>query len=132
MSKQKLDAASFEQVASSECRRWGKRAIDVARALLVDGAGLTDAADQSGMSRQQANVIRNRFLDKADHWRQKELRKFMAREAPESATIARHALEIIQLRDSGYSDEQIVAYLALQNIKTTPAKIAGFLRKHRA
>jgi hypothetical protein len=129
----RIDAASFDLVASSECRRWHPRSLKVARALLVDWLPLSVVAADADMSSQQANIIRNRFFEKVKHAR---LRQFMANTSPEAvaqaASLETYRSEIETLRDRGYTDDQIAAYLAEISVKTTAAEIREFLRKHRA
>lgn len=123
-----MDAARFERVAS-RCR-WSERSLDVARALLVDGKGLAAVAAKHEMKPQQANVLRTRFLELA---RKEQLESFMAREKPKAITILEPFGEQMRaLRERGYEDGQIVAFLRENGIKTTAKSVKQFLENPRA
>ncbi|HCP6903051.1 hypothetical protein [Shigella flexneri] len=102
--------------------------MGVARALLVDGVPLSDAAAAHEMSRQQANVVRNRFLAKAEKQR---VDAFMAREKPKlAATVLEpFAQDMRTLRDKGYTIRQIVAFLREQGIETSVTTVRNFLKE---
>ena len=60
----RMDEAEISRIAE-KCRKWSERNLGVVRALLVEGDSMTDAAAKHEMSKQQANVLRTRFLAKA-------------------------------------------------------------------
>jgi len=101
--------------------------LGVVRALLVDCVPLSDAAATHEMSPQQANVVRKRFLGKAEKLR---IDEFMAREKPKSATLLEpFAQDMRTLRDKGYTMQQIVAYLSENDIETTTTIVRKFLKE---
>ncbi|EGL3999256.1 hypothetical protein IQ368_004808 [Salmonella enterica] len=125
----RMDAAQFDRVAS-KCR-WSERSLGVARALLVDGVPLSDAAAAHDMSVKQARVLLARFAAKAESER---LEAFMQREKPKLATTALepYSSEVRTLRDKGYTIEQIVAFFKENGVKTSPTTVRNFLRSIRA
>lgn len=125
----RMDAAQFDRVAS-KCR-WSERSLGVARALLVDGVPLPDAAAAHDMSVKQARVLLARFSAKAESER---LEAFMQREKPKLAATALepYSSEVRTLRDKGYTIEQIVAFFKENGVKTSPTTVRNFLRSIRA
>ncbi len=95
--------------------------------LIVEGVPLSEAAAAHQMSPQQANVIRGRFLAKADKHRVEE---FMAREKPKlsSTALEPFSAEIKTLREKGYTIEQIVVFLKENGISTSPTTVRNYLR----
>ncbi len=124
-----MDAAQFERVAS-KCK-WSERSLGVAKALIVGDVSLSEAAAAHSMSPQQANVIRARFLAKAEKLRMEE---FMRREKPKlsSSALEPYSSQMQTLRDKGYTIEQIVAFLRESGVSTSPTTVRTFLRSIRA
>lgn len=83
------------------------------------------------MKPQQANVIRTRFVAKANRLR---LQEFMNQETPKqlSAALEPFATDMATLRDKGYSVDQIVAYLADNGVQASITTVRTFMRKNRA
>jgi transposase len=125
-----MDAEQFEHVASKN-KRWSARSLSVAKVLLVEGASLSEAAAAHEMSPQQANVIRGRFLAKAEALR---IEEFMRREKPKlaSSALEPYSAQMKTLRDKGYTIEQIVAYLKESGVFTSPTTVRTFFRSKRA
>lgn len=123
----KMSDAEFTRVAMI-CNRWSERSLGVARALLVEGVPLSDAATAHEMSSQQANVIRSRFLAKAAKQRVDD---FTAREKPKLAASALEPFEqdMRTLRDKGYTIRQIVSFLREQGIETSLTTVRTFLKE---
>lgn len=126
----KMKVDQFEQVAS-QCKRWSDRSLSVAKALIVDGVALSEAAVTHAMSPQQANVIRGRFLAKAED---QHIEEFMRREKPKLASSALEpfASHMQTLRDKGYTIGQIVAFLKESGVSTSPTTVRTFLRRIQA
>jgi len=124
-----MDAAQFARVAS-KCK-WSERSLGVAKALIVDDVSLSEAAAAHTMSPQQANVIRARFLAKAEKLRVEE---FMQREKPKlsSSALEPFSTEMQTLRDKGYTIEQIVAFLKENGVSTSPTTVRTYFRSNRA
>jgi len=124
-----MDAAQFDRVAS-KCK-WSERSLGVAKALIVGDVSLSEAAAAHSMSPQQANVIRARFLAKAEKLRMEE---FMRREKPKlsSSALEPYSSQMQTLRDKGYTIEQIVAFLKESGVSTSPTTVRTFLRSIRA
>ncbi|WP_197343461.1 TrfB-related DNA-binding protein [Ralstonia pseudosolanacearum] len=55
----RLTGDEFEQIASK--KKMMERSLQVAREIVVEGRGVTEAAEQSGMSKQQALEIKKRI-----------------------------------------------------------------------
>jgi transposase len=125
-----MDAARFERVAS-KCKNWKERSLSVARFLVVEGGSSSEAAEKYMMSQQQANVIRARFMLKAEDLR---IEEFMNREKPKLAISALDPFssQMQTLRDKGYTIDQIVAYLKEAGISTSPTTVSNFLKGIRA
>jgi hypothetical protein len=123
-----IDNELFERV-SLQLRRWSDRSLGVAKALIVDGLPLSEAASKHDMSPQQANVIRTRFIEKADKVR---LQSFMEREKPKLPKLEFETFkpEIQTLHDKGYTVEQIITFLAENNVIATAATIRNFLKRN--
>lgn len=123
---QRMDITQFERVAAAKCN-WSARSLDVARALIVEGVSLSVAATTHAMSAQQANVIRTRFLAKAENLR---IEEFMRRENPKLASTALepYSAQIRVLRDKGYTIEQIVSFLKECGVSTSQTTVRNFLR----
>jgi predicted component of type VI protein secretion system len=133
-----MDEEFFNRVASSKCN-WSERSLGVAKALIVEGKSpsAVAAAMDPPMTPQQANVLRTRFLAKAEELRQEDekarVERFMQREKPKSPVAALVALEDFAaemqvLRDKGYTDEQIVSFLQENGVLTSPATVRKFFR----
>ena len=124
-----MDAAQFDRVAS-KCK-WSERSLGVAKALIVGDVSLSEAAAAHSMSPQQANVIRARFLAKAEKLRMEE---FMRREKPKlsSSALEPYSSQMQTLRDKGYTVDQIVAFLKENGVSTSPTTVRTFLRSIRA
>ena len=123
-----MDAAQFDRVAS-KCK-WSERSLGVARALIVDSVSLSEAAAAHSMSAQQANVIRTRFLAKAEKLRMEE---FMRREKPKlaSSALEPYAAQIQTLQANGYTADQIVGYLEESGVLTSTTIVRRFLKNPR-
>lgn len=121
-----IDNDLFERV-SLQCRRWSDRSLGVAKALIIDGVPLSEAATIHKMSPQQANVIRTRFVEKADKVR---LESFMEREKPKlpKVELETFKLEIQTLHNKGYTVEQIITFLAENNVTASATIIRNFLK----
>ena len=121
-----IDNELFKRV-SLQLRRWSDRSLNVAKALIIDGIPLSEAASIHKMSPQQANVIRSRFIEKADKVR---LELFMEREKPKlpKMELDSFKLEIQTLHDKGYTVEQIITFLAENNVTVSTATIRNFLK----
>lgn len=80
------------------------------------------------MSRQQAAVVRRRFLAKAEKVR---MDSFMAREQPKltAAALEPFAQDMRTLRDKGYTMPQIVAYLRENGVETSVTSVRNFLKE---
>lgn len=126
----RMDEAEFSRIAE-KCRKWSERNLGVVRALLVEGDSMTDAAAKHEMSKQQANVLRTRFLAKAG---QERIEAFMAREKPKlSTTVLEPFKQDMQtLRDRGYTLAQIVAFLRESDVQTSVTTVRNFLKDDRA
>ncbi|WP_234799187.1 TrfB-related DNA-binding protein [Xanthomonas citri] len=61
----RLTEDEFEQIASK--KKMMERSLQVAREIVVEGRGVTEAAEQSGMSKQQALEIKRGSMP--DIWR---------------------------------------------------------------
>jgi hypothetical protein len=121
-----IDNDLFERV-SLQLRRWSDRSLGVAKALIMDGVPLSEAAAKHDMSPQQANVIRTRFVEKADKVR---LQSFMDREKPKLPKIELESFkpEIQTLHEKGYTVEQIITFLAENNVTASATTIRNFLK----
>lgn len=123
----RMSEAEFARVAAT-CSKWSERSLGVARALLVEGVPLSDVAAAHEMSRQQANVVRNRFMAKAEKQR---VDAFMAREKPKLAATVLEPFDqdMRTLRNKGYTIRQIVAFLREQGIETSVTTVRNFLKE---
>lgn len=123
----RMSDAEFSRVAA-KCGRWSERNLGVVRSILVDGEPLTQAAAKHEMSKQQANVLRARFIAKAG---QERVEAFMAREKPKLATTVLEPFrqDMQTLRDKGYTLAQIVAFLQESDVQTSVTTVRKFLKE---
>jgi hypothetical protein len=121
MTVSQMGSELFDIVAS-ECKRWSERSLSVVRSLLVDGAPLSEVAAAHDMSSRQANVIRSRFLKKAE---QNKIALFMAQEPPN--ILVKHEADINTLDKRGYSAQQIRRFLEKQGVKVSVKRIKLFM-----
>lgn len=128
--KKPMDAKKFSLVASSYCKKWSKRSLEVVRALLVEGVSLDEAALTFNMKSQQASVLRGRFYKKEQLFDTDRVQQFMEREKPKLLDIKLEPFlqDILTLRDKGYSNEQIIVYLKENGIHTTLESLENFIR----
>jgi hypothetical protein len=125
---QRLDPDKFEQVAVQRCQRWGSRAISAARAVLVDGRTVTQAAAQLGMSPPHVQVLKSRFLRQASYTVKIPASEFKRSVAPDWQTLlGRYKPHIRDLRDSGYSPLQISDFLKANELTVPFAELTQFL-----
>lgn len=133
MSSDAVSAEDFDRIAKLHCRRWEPRSIGVVRALLVDSRRISDVAAEFGMTPQQANVLRARFIERM---KSKGVVKLPAEQFMQSVTPASASVpsvldpfknDIKQLCKRGYSETQIVDFLRANDV-TVPAKeLTNFL-----
>jgi len=124
-----LKLAEFNRVAA-ECRRWSKRSLDVARALLVEDLRPVDVANKFGMTAQQAIVIRTRFRDRVRLAGIKKVSatSFMAAEKPQSeAALLPFKTDLQKLKRANYSPEQMLEFLERNEIKTDLDTLVHFM-----
>jgi len=137
MSSNAVSAKTFESVKRLHCGRWSDRSLEVARALLVDGERVTEVAGKFGMSRQQANVLRTRFLALVNSPSKAKATKvpikvpaerFMRAVEPESPPALRALRnEIRQLVSAGYSEHQINEFLLANDVTVSAQELTAFL-----
>lgn len=124
-----LTVAEFNRVAAG-CRRWSKRSLDVARALLVEDQRPVDVANSFDMTAQQAVVIRARFRDRVRLAGVKKVSatSFMAAEKPQSeAVLLPFKPDLQKLKRANYSPEQMLEFLERNEIKTDLATLVNFM-----
>jgi hypothetical protein len=116
-----VTAEEFEKVAAS--LRWMAHNLDAARAVLVDGQTPHDVAERIGISEQQASVAKRRFMQRVLQLRAIKVSPdaYLASTAGASLSMFRGAL--LELRRHGLSDEQLVDYLAQNDVKATVAEL---------
>lgn len=130
MANDAVKAEDFDRVATLHCGRWEARSLQVARALLVDSRRLSDVADQFGMKPQQANVLRNRFIERM---RQKAVVKVPAEQYMLSVTPSNMSVlepfrtDLKQLLTHGYSEAQIEEFLRANDVKVPMKELSKFL-----
>ncbi len=122
-----LKPAEFKRIAK-QCSRWRQRSLDAAKALVVDGKGVSEVAEKFEMTKQQADTIRVRFYAKVEAAR---VADFLSRNPAEIATVG--ALRpfrgaIFTLSEQGASPDQIVAYLAERDLSTNAETVTEFLK----
>lgn len=130
MANDAVPAEDFDRVALLHCGRWEARSLQVARALLVDLKRLSDVAEEFGMKPQQANVLRNRFLERM---RQKAVVKVPAEKYMQSVTPSNTSVlepfrtDLKQLVTHGYSEAQIEEFLRANDVKISSKELSKFL-----
>jgi hypothetical protein len=127
----------FTKVA--EGLRWSERNLAAARAVLVDGLTVGQAAGAHAISQQQASVLKRRFWEKLMAAR---AMKVSPSDYLKTQIAAGHSLKLlrpalIELRRHGLSDEQLVDYLSKNDVMATVAELraaigaAGTPKKRR-
>lgn len=123
-----MDSQEFLAVASTG-RKLSDKSLAIARALLVEREPVAIVAERYGVSPQHANVVRTRFLKRADDVR---LRGYMSRVAPAGEALElellAHASQIQQLNEKGYSPGQIADFLDSLGVTATVQEIRNFLK----
>lgn len=137
MSVGPLTKMEFNRAARLYCLRWSPRSLGVVRALLVYDPGgpvprLSKVAESFGMTPQQANVLRGRFLErmKGDGAAKKlPAEQYMQSVDPALTDAALLAFtdDIKTLVKRGYSDEQIAEFLHANDVKISSADLITFL-----
>lgn len=126
-----MAAEEFERVARG-LRRWHSRSLEVVRALLVDGEAPSVVARQHNVTPQHAGVLRRRFEAKALEVSKKKVsaEDFMQAVKPGGdAALEPFRRELVQLRRSGYTNEQILLFLLENSIDTTESTLDQYLSK---
>ncbi len=134
MNSEALSAQEFDRIAERHCKRWSKRSLDAVRSLIVDGKRLIDVAVAYKMTSQQANVLRQRFLDRVQKDAQIKVPavEFMQSVSPASEQpLDAFRNEIRQLVKHGYSCEQIHDYLSQNDIQVDRDELTIFLEALR-
>ena len=125
LSNSSMDSEQFQKVAA-QCN-WSERSLLVAKALVVERSPVTQVAEAHTMTPQQANMIRKRFIEKAERLRVEE---FMKREKPKSdAALLPYSSDIFTLRDGGYTVSQIVLFLKENDVLVSKTIVESFLKK---
>lgn len=123
-----MDSQEFLAVASAG-RKLSDKTLAIARAILVEHEPVSIVARRYEVSPQHANVVKTRFLRRADDMR---LRGYMNRVTPAGATVEidliAHASQIEQLNEKGYSAGQIADFLDSLGITATVQEIKNFLK----
>ncbi len=125
-----VSAEDFDHIAKLHCRRWEDRSLDVVRAILVDLMTVTDAAEKFGMTRQQANVLRTRFIERMEKAAAVKLpaEQFMRKVLPANAvSLDTFKDDIRQLVKRGYSKEQIAEFLRANDVRVSERELSTFL-----
>ena len=131
-----VESVEFDRVAAS-CR-WSERSLDVARAVLVQRATVSEAAQLHKMSAKQARVLVGRFSEKIERQRQKDaqvrVEAFMQREQPllDTSELEPFADELRTLWSKGYQSAQLVDFLAANGVITNTATVGRFIRSFGA
>ena len=131
-----VDVDEFDRVATS-CR-WSQRSLDVARAVLVQRATVSVAAQVHQMSVKQARVLVGRFSEKIELQRQKDARvrveAFMKRAQPllDTSELEPFADELRTLWIRGYQAAQLVDFLAANGVITNTATVGRLIRSFGA
>lgn len=125
-----ITAEEFDRAAALHCWRWEARSRDVVRALIVDRESLSSVACRFGMTPQQANVLRRRFLH---YVRRAAVIKIPAEQyirqvAPSSKSI----LDLLkkdlkQLINGGYTEAQIEKFLRVNDLYIPTEELTKFL-----
>jgi hypothetical protein len=127
----------FQKVAAG--LRWSDRNLRAARAVLVDGRTPHEAAGATDMSEQQASVVKRRFMKRVLAGRAMKVSPdaYLASRPVAAASLTLLRAALLELRRHGLSDEQLIDYLAQNDVKATVAELraeigaAGTPRKRR-
>lgn len=137
MGVEAMTKKEFNRIARLYCPRWSPRSLDVVRSLLVydiekPAPRLADVARFFGMTRQQANILRGRFLErmKADV----AAKRVPAEQYMQTVDPALIDPALLGFKDDikllvkrGYSDEQIAGFLHANDVKISSADLTTFL-----
>lgn len=137
MSVGPLTTKEFNRAARLHCLRWSPRSLNVVRALLVydpDGPvpQLSKIAKSFGMTRQQANILRGRFLERMKGdvaTKRLPAEQYMQSVDPAliNAALLGFSDDIKTLVKRGYSNEQIAEFLHGNDVNVSSADLTIFL-----
>jgi hypothetical protein len=121
----------FDHAAALFCSRWETRSRDVVRALVVDREPLSSAASRFGMTSQQANVLRQRFLHNIRRAAVLKVpaEQFMRKVAPSGASVLElFKKDLKQLVNGGYTQAQIEEFLRANDVDIPAEELTEFLK----
>lgn len=123
-----VSAEEFDRVAKLHCRRWEDRSLDVVRAILGHQEGVAAVAERFGMTRQQANVLRARFIERMEKTAAVKVaaEEFMQQVTPANA-LDTFKDDIRQLVKRGYSEAQIADFLRANEVRVSAKELTNFL-----
>lgn len=124
----RIEASEFDEFAKTHCLRWSQQSLDIVRALVVDGRSLQDvAASYQNVTTNHANALRWRFMDRMED---AELNKFTSKKKPDKPEIALAAYvrAVKKLDDRGYTVQQIIEYLSMQDVDASEPQVRQLLK----
>lgn len=113
--------------------RLSARSRDLARAILVDGVGPSQAADAAGMARQQAHQVKESVLARHSAIAHPEgsvkvsAQEFLHATEHRDTLLRAFRAELLKLARAGYPVAVMVQYLKANSITATPAEIQRVL-----
>lgn len=122
MARPIITADQFDDIAANHCSRWASTSLAIARALIVDGAQLSDVARQHDCTTQYANVVRARFYTKAQ-----KVRVSLFTKSISTSELEAYKGDLKALHADKTPLPLLVKFLAEQGVKTTPKKVAEFI-----
>lgn len=119
----KTTAQEFERIAQT-LGRWHERSIDCMRDVMVGGLDLGQAAKKHGMSRPQARVLRQRFINRL---RAAQIVKVTADEYMSGVgNLAMFRADLLKLRHAGYSTPLLLDFLKRNGVDITSNQLEEF------
>jgi hypothetical protein len=126
-----ITAEEFDRAAALHCGRWEARSRAVVRALVVDHDSLSAVASRFGMTPQQANELRRRFLDRVRRAAVIKMpaEQFMRQVPPSNAALlALLKKDLKQLLHGGYTEAQIEEFLRVNNLDIPTEELTQYLK----
>jgi hypothetical protein len=121
----------FDHATALFCSRWEARSCDVVRALVVDCEPLSSVASRYGMTPQQANVLRRRFLHNVRRAAVLKVpaEQFMRKVAPSGTSVLQLLKkDLKQLVNGGYTQAQIEEFLRANDVDISAEELTEFLK----
>jgi len=128
---ERMPKSTFDRIASS--LNWSQDMLDAMRDLIVDGVAVGKVAKKYGKSSTNLCGARTRFFSRGTKVLAKDFMQHTNAELPADEQILKIFKEaILDLIQRGYSNKQVIEFLATQKVTATDETLRQFLESHEA